>query len=129
MVRDPQGPRRDVTRRSGGLVRQARPLTRHPAHSDYALHPSSQRKLGSPAAEDPSFRWGDGALLGWCSFRWGDDIRPYPRNALAARAFISISAIVPPVTQLPPTHSTGLNASHSGALASVIPPVGQKRAW
>ncbi len=52
--------------------------------------------------------------------------RNYPRSALAARALISISAIVPPVTQLPPTHSTGLNASHSGALASVIPPVGQK---
>ena len=51
------------------------------------------------------------------------------RNALAARALISISAIVPPVTQLPPTQSTGLNASHSGALASVIPPVGQKLHW
>ena len=55
--------------------------------------------------------------------------RSYPRRALAARALISISAIVPPVTQLPPTQSTGLNASHSGALASVIPPVGQKLHW
>ena len=52
--------------------------------------------------------------------------RIYPRSAFAARALISISAIVPPVTQLPPTQSTGLNASHSGALASVMPPVGQK---
>lgn len=53
---------------------------------------------------------------------------PYPRKPAAARAFASTSGIDPPVTQLPPTHSTGLNASQSGADASVIPPVGQKRA-
>ena len=54
----------------------------------------------------------------------------YPAaTPLAARAFASTSAIVPPVTQLPPTHSTGSNASQSGAVASVMPPVGQKRHW
>src|SRR5581483_1722368 len=30
-------------------------------------------------------------------------------------------------SQLPPTHSTASSASHSGAVASVMPPVGQKR--
>ncbi len=50
-------------------------------------------------------------------------------SSAAARAFASTSSIVPVASQLPPTHSTGSNASHSGALASVMPPVGQKRAW
>src|SRR3546814_4711330 len=37
----------------------------------------------------------------------------------AARAFSSTSAIVPPVTQLPPTHRTGASASQSGAVAAL----------
>ena len=57
--------------------------------------------------------------------REGRSLDYLPRNPAAALAFASTSAIVPPVTQLPPTHRTGSNASQSGAVASVMPPVGQ----
>lgn len=77
--------------------------------------------------------------------RWGINMReghrrpcvapaPAPRRQrgreAASRASASISSMLAPlgVTQLPPTHRIGSNASHSGALAGVIPPVGQNLA-
>src|SRR5690606_41575687 len=48
-------------------------------------------------------------------------------SAAASAASASTSARLAPrgTTQLPPTHSTGSSASHSGAVSAVIPPVGQ----
>jgi hypothetical protein len=51
-------------------------------------------------------------------------------ECLRAAASMAASSGTPLfTTQLPPTHSTGSNASHSPALAALIPPVGQKRHW
>ena len=52
------------------------------------------------------------------------------RNPAAARAACAIAAgsgVPGFTTQLPPTQSTEGSASQSGAVASVIPPVGQNR--
>ena len=71
-------------------------------------------------------------LFAYVGFIAGTLACAFSRSAttlLAARALASTSAIEPPVTQLPPTHRTGANASQSGAEPSVIPPVGQNRHW
>ena len=53
------------------------------------------------------------------------------RARLLLSALVSISSLDAPfgVTQLPPTHNTGSKPSHSGAPASVTPPVGQNLHW
>ncbi len=50
-------------------------------------------------------------------------------SAAASRALASTSSSEPLAIQLPPTQSTGSKASHSGALAGLMPPVGQNFAW
>lgn len=44
-------------------------------------------------------------------------------DAMLAKASVSFGEL--PIGQLPPTHRTGSNASYSGALKGVLPPVGQ----
>jgi hypothetical protein len=120
MVRHPQSPRRDVILPGTGRGTIRRMV--EGAHRERSVSGAGSRMWyarGGPPSTPPLRVAVPLPVPG----------RIYPRKALAARALISISAIVPPVTQLPPTHSTGLNASHSGALASVIPPVGQKLHW
>src|SRR5436305_2046162 len=61
--------------------------------------------------------------------RRGLDAKCQRGSAAASRALASTSSSEPLAIQLPPTQSTGSNASHSGALARLMPPVGQNFAW